>query len=522
MASASSTAAGEDEAVYLGRAGGPGQRGRCPADVIIEKWNGEWDRDIGPARSRAAPTGSPRDEPRPAALALALAIICAGGGARLPPVVLAFLSSSTTTVRIVENEPCSDGRLLDGLLLVGNSRLLPAATFVLNYRLGRDEPFGYHVVNFAVHVLAASRVFALALALCGTPALRDALAAAARLALAAMAGVLFACHPMQTQAVTYIVQRYASMAAMFYVWAVVCFLRARIRQAGLRAGAALRRTSVATAVLAVCAVLSKENAASLPAALLLAEWLGFGWARHRRAFAIAIVGALVVLSVPVAWKLAFWRADLQVGSWRWEVLVERLEGALLPPKSESFGNRTPAFNYLLTQATVLPRYLRLVVVPWGQNIDHDIPIAQSLSAPVLAGFAFLVALALLGLSQVRRRPFAAFAILLFFVTLSPESSVFALTDVMVEHRMYLPMAALSLAAGWLFAAGVARAPRSALSAGAVIAVGLITLTFARNVVWRSPDHALARCRGEVTCQGPSAHQCRRGVHPGRASGRRAR
>jgi hypothetical protein len=385
--------------------------------------------------------------------------------------------------RLAYNQALVDGRLLDALQFAGTARVVPGFTLVLNYWLGGFEPLGYHVVNFAVHLLTSLGVFALALALCRTPRLRDAWPPGRARLLATTAGLLFACHPLQTQAVTYIIQRYASMVALFYVWAVVCYVRARIRQAGLAPGRPAGYL-VAAAVLAVCAVLSKENAVSLPAALLLAEWVGFGWPRRWRMIVLGAAGALVIASLPVVWKTAFSHPAAMDGSG--PGLKDRVEDAILPPPYEPIAHRTPALDYLRTQATVLPRYLSLVVLPWGQNIDHDVPIAESLSAPVLASAALLIALAALGFSQVRRRPLAAFAILWFFVTLGPESSVFALNDVMVEHRMYLPMAGLVLGIGSLFAAAVDRAPRAALGAGAVVAAGLVALTFARNLIWLSP------------------------------------
>src|SRR6185369_1939711 len=102
------------------------------------------------------------------------------------------------------------------------------------------------------------------------------------------------------------------------------------------------------------------------------------------------------------------------------------------------GARPGPVPYLFTQATVLPRYLELVVLPWGQNVDHDVPIVRDLSAPVVIAFAFLGALALYGVVQLPRRPLAAFAILWFFITVSVESSIFPIDDAMMEHRMYLP------------------------------------------------------------------------------------
>lgn len=411
---------------------------------------------------------------------LALTAVCALAAVAYAP-SFAVPFQFDDYARLGQNRALQHGQFSEALNWLGTARPLPALTLMLNYRLTGFDPFWFHALNFAVHLLATAGVFALAVTLCRAPRLRAQWPPDRALLLATAAAALFACHPLQTQAVTYIIQRYASIVALFYLWAVVCYLRARNRQAGGEPGGPLPYF-VATAVLALCAVLSKENAASLPGALLLAEWIGFGWPRRWRAIAIAAALVLAMVAVPVVWKAMFWKRA-ERGAPSLVAQLWRAEGAAPVPAVDG---ETPPFTYLRTQALVLPRYLRLVVLPWGQNIDHDVPLADSLSAPVLAGCAFLAGLAGLGCAQVRRRPLIAFAILWFFVTLSVESSIIGLSDVIAEHRMYLPMAGVALGVGALYVAAAERVPRAALAAGALIVTGLVALTFARNVVWLSP------------------------------------
>lgn len=417
---------------------------------------------------------------------LAFAGVCAAAAIAYAP-SFAVPFQFDDYARLGGNGALASGRLLDAVNWLGTARLIPSLTVVLNYRVGGYDPIGYHVVNFALHLLTTAGVFTLALALCRAPRLRAAWPPARALLLATGASLVFACHPVQTEAVTYVIQRSAVMAALFYVWSIVCYLHARARQAGIEAG---RRAAyvAACAVLAVCAVLSKENAASLPGALLLSEWVAFGRPRRWRTIGIGALLALVVLSVPVAWKIAVWRPFSVGGGTPSDLpLWQRLSEAVLAPRPAALpGSRPSAFEYLLTQATVLPRYLCLLVLPWGLNIDPDVPVANALVVPVIAGAAFLAGFAALGVSQVRQRPFVAFAIIWFFVTLSVESSIIPIDDVMAEHRMYLPMVGLSIGIGWLLAVAVGRARRTALSAGAAVAAALIALSFARNVIWLSP------------------------------------
>ncbi len=436
-------------------------------------------RVTAPAAPAAAPT---RRLWSPASALLVIAV--AAAIAYAPSFVVPFQFDDEA--RLTHDVALQQGEFLPALWWMGNSRIVPSATLVLNYRLGGYEPFGYHIGNFAVHLLTAGGVFALALVLCRTPRLSAAWPPSRALLLATAAGLVVACHPLQTQAVTYIIQRYASMAALFYVWAVVCFLHARLRARGLQPGSP-RPYLVATAALAIAGVLSKENTVSLPAALLLAEWIGFGRPQGWRVLLVAGGVALVIIAVPLLWKTAIWQPGWTVTSPSDVPWLQRLiRGTFQTQFSRSRGAGPSSVEYLLTEATVLPRYFRLVVLPWGLNVDHDVPIVHELSGRVLASMAALAALAGFGATQTRRRPLLAFGILWVFVTLSVESSVIPIDDPMMEHRMYLPMAGLAVAIASLFAAAVARAPRTALLGGTAVAAALIALTFARNVVWLSP------------------------------------
>jgi hypothetical protein len=144
------------------------------------------------------------------------------------------------------------------------------------------------------------------------------------------------------------------------------------------------------------------------------------------------------------------------------------------------------FEYALTQGVVIPRYLRLVVLPWGFNVDHDVPIAAGLTAGVAAGFAFLAALLGCGFHSLRRWPLGGFAVLWFFLALSVESSFLPIQDVMVEHRMYLAMPGVAMLCGLAFVWMLGRWRTAATIAGAVLACLLCALTFMRNEVWRTP------------------------------------
>ena len=102
-------------------------------------------------------------------------------------------------------------------------------------------------------------------------------------------------------------------------------------------------------------------------------------------------------------------------------------------------------HYLLTQFRVLTTYLRLLFVPLNQNLDYDYPISLTLfHIPTLLSFLLLLLILTAGVVLFRRYRLVSFCIFFFFLTLSVESSIIPIRDVIFEHRLYLPMAGYTL------------------------------------------------------------------------------
>ncbi len=383
--------------------------------------------------------------------------------------------------QIVGN-PAVQAPTIGTLLGWARARIVPFITLALNARIGGGATFGYHVVNFAVHLLTTYFVFRLVLALCQTPRLRGSRLGERRLTLATAAAFFFACHPIQVQSVTYIVQRVTTMAAMFYVGAVFLYVKARNHGTNRPSDDWQQTRLFAVALLfGVAALLSKENSATLPFAIILTELVFYG--RPTRWTLLAIAPFVVLIAVvPLAWML-LWPRPAPAGIAVTQQ-VERLV-RLMMYAVDSKGLSSP-MEYFFTQCLVVPRYLGLVVFPSGLNIDHDIPLARAVSAPVAAGLTLLVAALAFGVLAARRWPLVGFGILWMFLTISIESSFLPIADLMMEHRMYLPMAGVALVLGTAFAWLVERAPRPAFVIGATLGIALVTLTLARNEVWRSP------------------------------------
>jgi hypothetical protein len=151
----------------------------------------------------------------------------------------------------------------------GRARLIPMATFAINHALAKGQMPIYHVTNIGIHLLAVLAVFWLITSLLKTTAGAAALRGLSTPWFAFFAAALWALNPVQTNAVTYIVQRMTSLAALFYIAALACYVNGRL-------AAVLKKRVlffVGFGIMALCGFLSKENSYMLPFAVLLVEWV---------------------------------------------------------------------------------------------------------------------------------------------------------------------------------------------------------------------------------------------------------
>lgn len=417
---------------------------------------------------------------RPPRVWLALALLCVTTLIAYAPSFLVPFQFDDWA-RIGNNQALLEGRLWGALTWFGNTRLLPSLTLWGDYQLYGDDARGYHLVNLTLHLIASFGVFALVLALCATPRLRGRYAPPTVLTLASAAALVFALHPVQVEAVTYIIQRATAMSAAFYIWAVVAYIRARLRPSAERA--ALGRYAVPL-LLGLGAVLSKENAVTLPLALLMVEWICFGRPRLRLLIRAAVTVVALAVAV-VALKAVLFNPPRRGGLPPY-TFVQRMYLVLISYGTGGPMTATPpATVYALTQTTVLPRYLALVVRPWELNIDPYVALQRQVAPAVVLGALVILALASGAAAAVARAPLVAVGGWWFLIALSVESSILPLADAMAERRLYLAMPGAALVLAAAFAALRHRAARPALALGMVLLLALAALTFARNLVWQS-------------------------------------
>jgi tetratricopeptide (TPR) repeat protein len=285
--------------------------------------------------------------------------------------------------------------------------------------------------------------------------------------LALFAALLWFVNPLQTQSVTYVVQRMNSMAAMFYLLAMILYLGARRRsEEGLPAWPGFAGCAAA----GLLALATKEIAATLPLMILLYEFffiqdLDRGWLRR----ALPWITGLLAVSLIIA--LIF------LGTSPVQRITDSYEF-----RDFSMGQR------LLTQPRVVLDYLGLFALPLPArlNLDHQVEISTSLLHPVstLPALLALAGLFAAGLLLARRRRLISFAILWFLGNLAIESSVIAL-ELMFEHRAYLPTMFIPLALlGLLWPRFTSVRPL--LIGCSLLVLLLAALTWQRNETWSDP------------------------------------
>jgi hypothetical protein len=379
-------------------------------------------------------------------------------------------------------EPSVAEEILSGNLFhVFRTRRIAYLTFALNYRVNGLDVAGYHIVNLAIHILNALLVYWLVALTFRTARFAPGACGGGRDAwlVAFFASLVFVTHPVQTQAVTYIVQRTASLVAFFYLLSLAMYINARLVQSRKKRGL-LYALSLVSAVLAMK---TKENAFTLPFMVALYDFMFLGGPGKRR-LVYLVPFFFTILIIPLAMM-----GGISGGG------MGELETAVV---SIASSGRTGVSQgaYLLTQFRVLVTYMRLLFLPVNQNVDYDYPAYGTFfDAPVFASFLFLalfVGLAIYFLSRSRRRPWfrlVSFGAFWFFMTLSVESSVIPIADEIFEHRAYLPsVGAISAAvvAVFFIASSLSeRWTRRAVMYLCLLATAVLALlTYTRNTLWQ--------------------------------------
>lgn len=341
---------------------------------------------------------------------------------------------------VIVNEPRVQSWSAWFAALGSGIRPLLKFSYTLNWTLG-TRAAGFHVTNLLIHWLNAFLVYRLAQNFVQQQWQHNSMHPVPLLA-----ALLFAVHPVHTEAVSYICGRSASLMTLFYLAALLSYVTGRIRDNRIY-------IYVATPVLFLLALGVKETAMTFPFALLLWEaGCGGRWPRAFKqqwpVWALALVAALYFIFSNSYFSLMQHSAELG--------------------------------NLYSTPATNLNGFawlLRQWAVPLWLNIDPDLPQLAGLSEALLPLLLF-TGLFTLMLACWRRRPWISFALAWAMLQLIPLYLFLPRFDIANERQLYL--------AGWplLLAAGIELSlwlnDKALRVVAAALVLGFISLTISRN------------------------------------------
>lgn len=337
-----------------------------------------------------------------------------------------------------------------------NGRPLVNLSLAINYAIGGIEVGGYHVVNLGIHILAGLTLFGLVRRTLQLPALHKHFRQDSSCVLPALCvALLWTLHPLQTESVTYIVQRAESLVGLFYLLTFYCFVRSTTATNPFT-------WQLLTVLSCVCGMASKEVMASAPLLVLLYDravvsgTFREAWSRRPK-FYVALASSWLLLG----WLMA---------------------GSAGRGGTAGFGaGGISSWNYALTSALALGKYLKLTVWPDPLIFDYGTAIETEL-LPVLPQGLVIVSLVAATAYALWRRPLLGFLGMWFFAILGPSSSIIPIaSEPLAEHRMYLPLVPILA----IFVVGVNQLlGRRAIFVFAALAIGAGWQTHRRNEDYR--------------------------------------
>jgi tetratricopeptide (TPR) repeat protein len=354
-------------------------------------------------------------------------------------------------------------------------------TFYLNFAVGGFNPAGYRILNILLHGANGILIFLILSHLLRISQKRGTIATTSIDFISVLAALLFIAHPMQIESVTYVIQRFTSLSAFWYLFTLRAYFLSHTSVKPIMATA--WHWCGLTGLL--LGMMTKEILFTAPLMLVILDWLVVGTpfkgACRRAAPYLSLMPLIPILLVFISWAQ------------RGDVGLDSVLRSADPFKPESY-----QYHYALTQPGVILTYLRLLLVPAGLNLDPDHPLVTSIWEWRVLGPMAILGVILAGAAWwYRRRTLDLRASLLFgsvvwfFLALSIDSSVVPLPDVMAEHRAYLPsIGAFTVLACLMDMLRDRLKERGRLGllvpAGAAVWVlGLGIATINRNLVWKT-------------------------------------
>ena len=302
-----------------------------------------------------------------------------------------------------------------GLAQERPSRPLSYLSFALNHHFHGTDVFGYHVVNFIIHYIASVFLFLFIYNTLKLPRLKNQYESIAY-PMALLATFFWAIHPVWVTSVTYIVQRMASMAGLFYIASMYFYLKARINPKFKYSFSFF----IISLLCGLASVLTKENAVMLPVSILLFDLFLIAGINKQNVIKYAKIAFLPFLIILFA-----------------GLIYVDFSNIIDEYKIRDF----TMIERFLTQPRVILFYLSLLFYPISSRLTflYEIDVSRSLFQPwtVIPSVFLIIFIIVFALYIARKRPLISFCIIFYFLNHLIEGSIFNL-ELIYEHRNYLP------------------------------------------------------------------------------------
>ncbi len=333
-------------------------------------------------------------------------------------------------------------------------------TVAANYAIHGYDVWGYHFVNLLIHIIAAIAAFFIILKLFDAPFICGKYDLNFRVLVALFSSLLFALHPVQTQAVTYITQRMASLAAMFYFLAMLSYISGRLNYIAGNSGKSSVQFILCMLAFAFGAY-SKATIYTLPLTLVCVELLFFRDERGlvNKRYVQALLGVLLIFSI----------------------LFLTLKGF---PRQKS---ELDPFQYFFTQLNVIVTYLRMSVLPYGLRLFYQYPVSFSpFELRTMLSGVIIISLIISATVSRKKYPLISFGIFFYFITQIIESSFFPLKYVIFEYRIYPALLGYGVIVSFIIYKFVNLNTSYKIAALSLIVLTYGFFTYQRNFDWKDP------------------------------------
>ena len=371
---------------------------------------------------------------------------------------------------VFESSVTKDSATIGDWIRLFPDRPVGMLTFAADYKIHKLDVWGYHLVNLAIHLINALLVWWLTWITFSTPVMKNESISRHKTIIAFLCGLLFVTHPLATQSVTYIVQRFASLATLFYLLSLILFIRGRLWEGNKHIALLLFGSSIAAAV---CGMLTKEIVFTLPFAIILYDYCFIKtspWKLEVKDKSLFF--SLMMLAIFIF--IYFRNFSLNLFD-------------TVPP-DQGYSYSISMKEYFLTQFRVVLTYIRLFILPFNQHFDYDYPLSAGFFQ-LRTFFSFLILLGILlsGVLLFKKYRLISFGIFWFFLTMSVESSIIPISqNVIFEHRTYLPgfgfFLAMTCAFFYFFREQYLKI---ALIILLMVAAVNTALTYQRNKIWKN-------------------------------------